>query len=321
MSRPRRLRIHESIRKLVAENQLNVNDLVYPLFIKSGNSVKEAIPSMPGQFRYSADSVLKEMEKVSKAGINSVLLFGLTDNKDEKGLEAVNAKGALQKSISNIKKEFPDIFVMTDVCVCGYTSHGHCGLIRDGYVDNDSTLQMLSQMALSHAEAGADMLAPSAMMDKQVEVIRKTLDGSGFTNTGIMAYSAKYLSSFYGPFRDAANSAPQFGDRASYQMNPPNSKEAMLEMELDISEGADIIMVKPALAYLDIIHQAHLKFNLPIAAYNVSGEYSMIKAASEKGWLDENKAAMEMLMAIKRAGASIIITYFAKQAAGILAEF
>ena len=320
MIRPRRLRISESIRTLVRETYLSVDDLIYPLFVKSGTGVKEPIGAMPGQFRFSVDTLEQELQEVKGLGIKAVLLFGLSDHKDEACTDAVKDDGVVQQAIKMIKAKFPGICVMTDVCVCAYTPHGHCGVVKGEYVDNDSTLDILAAMAVSHAKAGADIVAPSAMMDLQVEAIREGLDEEGYENTGIMAYSAKYYSAFYGPFREAAGSAPQFGDRASYQMDPANADEAMKEIELDVEEGADIIMVKPALAYLDIIKSAKLNFNLPLAAYNVSGEYSMIKAAAEKGWIDEEKCMMEKLLCMKRAGADLIITYFAKDAAKLLVQ-
>ena len=313
--RARRLRKSPSIRALSKENILTVNDLIYPLFVKPGKGVKEEISSMPGQYRISLDMLKTEMEELVELGIKAVLLFGLANEKNEQCSEAMDDNGVVQQAIKYIKKNFPNICVMTDVCVCAHTPHGHCGVIDGGEVHNDKSLELLVGMAASHARAGADIVAPSAMMDFQVAAIREGLDQCDFENVGIMAYSAKYYSSFYGPFRDAADSSPQFGDRASYQMEPANRREATKEMGLDISEGADIIMVKPALAYLDIISDAKSKFDVPVAAYNVSGEYSMIKAAAKMGWVDETKCMMEKLLSMKRAGADLIITYFAKDAA------
>ena len=313
--RARRLRKSPSIRALSKENILTVNDLIYPLFVKPGKGVKEEISSMPGQYRISLDMLKTEMEELVELGIKAVLLFGLAKEKNEQCSEAMDDNGVVQQAIKYIKKNFPNICVMTDVCVCAHTPHGHCGVIDGREVHNDKSLELLVGMAASHARAGADIVAPSAMMDFQVAAIREGLDQCDFENVGIMAYSAKYYSSFYGPFRDAADSSPQFGDRASYQMEPANRREATKEMGLDISEGADIIMVKPALAYLDIISDAKSKFDVPVAAYNVSGEYSMIKAAAKMGWVDETKCMMEKLLSMKRAGADLIITYFAKDAA------
>jgi porphobilinogen synthase len=273
---------------------------------------------MPGVFQLSADELVREAAEVNELGIPAILLFGIPEAKDEMGSEAYASNGIVQRAVKELKERVSDLCVVTDVCLCEYTSHGHCGVVKDGDVDNDATLELLARTALSHAEAGADMVAPSDMMDGRVAVIRDTLDESGLTDTLIMAYAAKYASSFYGPFRDAAHSTPQFGDRRSYQMDPANSDEAIREISLDVEEGADIIMVKPALAYLDVIRRASVEFDLPLAAYNVSGEYSMIKAAAEKGWLDEERVMTEVLTGIKRAGADIIITYFAKNAARML---
>jgi porphobilinogen synthase len=297
---------------------LSVDDLVYPLFAVPGKSVKKPITSMPGQFQLSVDYIAKEAQKAHELGIPAVLLFGIPAKKDEMATGAFAKDGIVHQAVKRIKNEVPDILVITDVCLCEYTSHGHCGMLEKDYVQNDETLEVLAETALSQARAGADMVAPSAMMDGQVAAIREALDENAFEDTPIMAYAAKYASSFYGPFREAAESAPQFGDRKSYQMDPANADEAIREMSLDVGEGADIIMVKPALAYLDIICRAKQEFDLPVAAYNVSGEYSMIKAAAQLGWLDEEKAMIESLTAIKRAGADIIITYFAPQMAKIL---
>ena len=312
--RPRRLRRGEIIRSMVRETSLSAHDFIYPFFVVPGSGVRNPIGSMPGVFQLSVDELAKDAAEVKDLGIPAVLLFGIPEAKDEVGSGAYAQDGIVQRATQALKEKVSDLLVVTDVCMCEYTSHGHCGVIEDGDVDNDATLELLARTALSHAEAGADMVAPSDMMDGRVGAIRETLDESGFTDIPIMAYAAKYASSFYGPFRDAAESAPQFGDRYSYQMDPANSKEAMREISLDIEEGADIIMVKPALSYLDVIRRASIEFDLPLAAYNVSGEYSMIKAAAEKGWLDGERVMMEVLTSIKRAGADIIITYFAKDA-------
>jgi porphobilinogen synthase len=299
---------------MVRETSLSANDFIYPFFVVPGSNVRNPIGSMPGVFQLSVDELVKDAAEVKNLGIPAVLLFGIPEAKDEVGSGAYAQDGIVQQATQELKEKVSDLLIVTDVCMCEYTSHGHCGVIKDGDVDNDATLDLLARTALSHAEAGADMVAPSDMMDGRVGAIRETLDENGFTNISIMAYAAKYASSFYGPFRDAADSAPQFGDRHSYQMDPANSKEAMREISLDIEEGADIIMVKPALAYLDVNRRASREFDLPLAAYNVSGEYSMIKAAAEKGWLDGERVMMEVLTSIKRAGADIIITYFAKDA-------
>jgi porphobilinogen synthase len=300
------------------ETSLSVDDLVYPLFAVPGKSVKKPITSMPGQFQLSVDYIAKEAQKAHELGIPAVLLFGIPAKKDEMATGAFAKDGIVQQAVHSIKNEVPDILVITDVCLCEYTSHGHCGMLEKDCIQNDATLEVLAETAISQARAGADMVAPSAMMDGQVAAIREALDENAFEDIPIMAYAAKYASSFYGPFREAAESAPQFGDRKSYQMDPANADEAIREISLDVGEGADIIMVKPALAYLDIICRAKQEFDLPLAAYNVSGEYSMIKAAAQLGWLDEEKAMMESLTAIKRAGADIIITYWAKEAAKLL---
>jgi len=316
--RARRLRKNENFRRLIRETNLSVDDLVYPLFAVPGKSVKKPITSMPGQFQLSVDYIAKEAQKARDLGIPAVLLFGIPPKKDEMATGAFAKDGIVQQAIKRIKNEVPDILVITDVCLCEYTSHGHCGMLEKDSVQNDETLEVLAETALSQARAGADMVAPSAMMDGQVAAIREALDENSFEDIPIMAYAAKYSSSFYGPFREAAESAPQFGDRKSYQMDPANADEAIREISLDVGEGADIIMVKPALAYLDIICRAKQEFDLPLAAFNVSGEYSMIKAASQLAWLDEEKALIESLTAIKRAGADIIITYFAPQMAKLL---
>ncbi len=316
--RGRRLRKNENMRRLVRETALCIDDLVYPLFAVSGKSVKKPIASMPGQFQMSVDYIAKEAREAYELGIPAVLLFGIPAKKDEQGTGAFAKDGIVQQAVKRIKNEVPDMLVITDVCLCEYTSHGHCGILEKGQVQNDLTLDVLAETALSQAKAGADIVAPSAMMDGQIAAIRETLDENALEDVPIMAYSAKYASSFYGPFREAADSAPQFGDRKSYQMDPANADEAIREISLDVSEGADIIMVKPALAYLDIIYRAKQEFDLPLAAYNVSGEYSMIKAAAQMGWLDEEKAMLESLAAVKRAGADIIITYWAKKFAQLL---
>jgi porphobilinogen synthase len=316
--RARRLRKNENFRRLIRETSLSVDDLVYPLFAVPGKSVKKPITSMPGQFQLSVDYIAKEAQKAHELNIPAVLLFGIPAKKDEMATGAFAKEGIIQQALKRIKNEVPDILVITDVCLCEYTTHGHCGILEKEAVQNDATLEVLAETAISQARAGADMIAPSAMMDGQVAAIREALDENSFEDLPIMSYAAKYASSFYGPFREAAESAPQFGDRKAYQMDPANADEAIREMSLDVGEGADIIMVKPALAYLDIICRAKQEFDLPLAAYNVSGEYSMIKAAAHLGWLDEEKAMIESLTAIKRAGADIIITYFAPQMAKLL---
>ncbi|HUI68156.1 MAG TPA: porphobilinogen synthase [Nitrospirota bacterium] len=316
--RPRRLRSNENIRRMVRETKLSPDDFIYPLFVTHGKGVKKEISSMPGNFQQSIDNVVKDCEEVMGLGIPAVLLFGIPEHKDEVGSEAYSDEGIVQHAIKAIKNKTPELIVITDVCLCEYTSHGHCGVIKNGKVQNDATLELLAREALSHARAGADIVAPSDMMDGRVGAIRHTLDSEDFHDVPIMSYAAKYASSFYGPFREAAESTPQFGDRRSYQMDAPNSREALREVSLDIDEGADIVMVKPALAYLDIIYQVKQQFNLPVAAYNVSGEFSMIKAAAKLGWLDGERAMMESLIAMKRAGADIILTYFAKEAAALL---
>ena len=314
-NRPRRLRRNETVRRMVRETSLSVDDFIYPLFAVPGSGVRDPVSSMPGVFHLSVDQLVQEAEAVKALGIPAILLFGIPERKDEVGSGAYAEDGIVQRAVREVKKKVSDLLLVTDVCMCEYTSHGHCGVIKEGEVENDATLDLLARTALSHAEAGADMVAPSDMMDGRVGAIREVLDESGFSHIPIMSYAAKYSSSFYGPFREAADSAPQFGDRRSYQMDPANSREAIREISLDVEEGADIIMVKPALAYLDVIRWARREFDLPLAAYNVSGEYSMIKAAAEKGWLDGNRVMMEVLTSIKRAGADIIITYFAKDAA------
>lgn len=312
--RPRRLRKNETIRNMVAETFVNPASLVYPMFVVEGTNVKEEIASMPLQYRFSIDKILEELSECVSVGIKSILLFGIPNEKDDKASSAYDCCGIVQRAVMAIKSKFPDLYVITDVCLCEYMSHGHCGIIKDGYVDNDSTLELLARTALSHVRAGADMVAPSDMMDGRVEAIRKILDDNGFENIPIMAYSAKYSSAFYGPFRDAANSAPKFGNRKTYQMDVRNSKEALLEVKLDLKEGADIVMVKPGLAFLDVLRDVVKISDVPVAVYNVSGEYAMVKAAAKLGYIDENAIIRETLIAFKRAGASIIITYHAKEA-------
>ena len=316
--RPRRLRKNEIIRKMVRETTLSVDDLILPLFVTFGKGKKIAIKSMPGHYQLSVDNLAKEVKEIKTLGIPAVILFGIPEHKDEVGSEAYNPKGVVQQAIKAIKDKAPELYVITDVCMCEYTSHGHCGVIKHEDVDNDATLELLAKEALSHVKAGADMVAPSDMMDGRVGAIRKILDENNFSHTPIMSYAAKYASAFYGPFRDAAESTPQFGDRRSYQMDPANSNEALREVRLDIEEGADIVMVKPALPYLDIIRRIKDEFKYPVAAYNVSGEFSMLKAANQLGWMDGERAMMESLVSIKRAGADLILTYFAKEAAKIL---
>ena len=313
--RPRRLRKNETIRSMVAETAVNPDSLVYPMFVVEGECVKEPIPSMPEQFRFSIDEILKELESCVALGLKSILLFGIPSYKDEMASSAYDDDGIVQRAVRSIKTKFPDLYVITDVCLCEYMSHGHCGIVKeDGDVDNDPTLELLAKTALSHAEAGADMVAPSDMMDGRVAAIRGKLDEGGYQNLPIMAYSAKFASAYYGPFRDAADSAPHFGNRKSYQMDVRNGREALREVELDIEEGADIVMVKPGLAFLDVLRQTAEMSCVPVEVYNVSGEYSMVKAAAMAGWIDENSIIRENLLAFKRAGADIIITYHAKEA-------
>ena len=313
--RLRRLRQNERIRRLVRETSLSVDDLVYPLFVCPGKDVKTPISSMVGTFQLSIDHIIEEVDEVERLGIPGVILFGIPERKDEVGSEAYSDDGIIQRAVRAIKEEFPDFLVITDVCLCEYTSHGHCGVVEGDKILNDPTLELLAQQALSHARAGVDMVAPSDMMDGRVAVIRKVLDENGYSEIPILAYSAKFASSFYGPFREAAESAPQFGDRRSYQMDFANALEALREVRLDIQEGADIVMVKPALPYLDVIYRVKEEFDIPVAAYNVSGEYAMIKAAAQLGWVDGERMMMESLLSIKRAGAAFILTYFAKEAA------
>jgi porphobilinogen synthase len=315
ITRLRRLRKGEPIRNLVAETAISIDSFVYPLFISEEIAKPQEISAMPGIKQWTVQTVATEAERAYKLGIPAVLLFGIPKKKDALGSQAYAKTGIIQKAIKQIKKTVPELLVITDVCLCEYTDHGHCGVIQNKFVQNDPSLRLLSAMALSHVQAGADIVAPSDMMDGRVGDIRKTLDKNGFTDIPIMAYSAKYASGFYGPFREAAKSAPQFGDRKTYQMDPRNVREALREVELDISEGADIVMVKPAMPYLDVIYRVKQTTNLPLAAYNVSGEYAMIKAAAQNGWIDEKRTIMEVLTGIKRAGADIIITYFAPQVA------
>ncbi|MDW8322232.1 MAG: porphobilinogen synthase [Armatimonadota bacterium] len=314
--RLRRLRRSKTLRRMVQESILSPDDFIYPLFVQEGTGRCDPIGAMPGQHRFSVDRLPAEVEQLAVLGVPAVLLFGIAVYKDAQASYASRRDGVVPQAIRAIKRFNPDIVVMTDVCVCAYTQHGHCGILReDGYVDNDASLEVLAEMALAHAEAGADVVAPSAMMDAQVAAIRERLDEEGFTETAIMAYSAKYASAFYGPFREAADSAPQFGDRRSYQMDPPNAREAVREVLADVQQGADIVMVKPGLAYLDVVRLVREAVDLPLAVYNVSGEYSMLKAAGEKGWIDERAVGLEMLTAFRRAGADLIITYLAKEAA------
>jgi porphobilinogen synthase len=316
--RPRRLRRNENFRRLVRETKLSVDDLIMPLFIVPGTRVTNPISSMPGIAQLSIDRAVEECKAIRDLGIPGVILFGIPDHKDAVGSDAYADNGIIQRALRTIKEQVPGLLLITDVCFCEYTDHGHCGIIKGQDVDNDATLDILAKEALAHARAGADMVAPSDMMDGRVGAIRQTLDSEGFPHLPIMAYAAKFASGFYGPFREAAESTPQFGDRRSYQMDPPNAEEALREVELDIAEGADIVMVKPALSYLDIIRRVKEKFGYPLAAYNVSGEYAMIKAAALNGWLDGERVMLETLTGIKRAGADIILTYFAKDAAQVL---
>ena len=320
MNRTRRLRKSEGIRRLVKENNLTIDDLIYPLFIEEGENIEKEIVSMPGIFRFSLDRISKELDEVVALNIPAVLLFGIPSEKDEEGTETWNDNGIMQQAVRFIKKNYPSLYVITDVCFCEYTSHGHCGIIHENDVDNDATLINLAKQTISHAKAGVDMVAPSGMMDGTIATMREALDNNGFMNLPIMGYSVKYASAFYGPFRDAADSAPTFGDRRTYQMDPSNRLEGYREASFDDEEGADILMVKPALSYLDIIRDLKEDFDRPIACYNVSGEYAMVKAAAEKGWIDGERVMMESLLSMKRAGADIIITYFAKEVAKILSK-
>ncbi len=317
--RPRRLRKNELFRRMVRETKLSVDDLIYPLFAAAGRNVRKEIPSMPGVFQFSVPNLVKEVKDVRRLGIPAILLFGIPAKKDAVGSDACSDHGIIQTAVRAIKDAVPDILVVTDVCFCEYTDHGHCGILtKDGDVDNDATLEILAKSAVTHARAGADIVAPSDMMDGRVAAIREALDAEGHGGVPIMSYAAKYASGFYGPFRDAAESTPKFGDRRSYQMDPPNVREALREVALDVREGADIVMVKPALAYLDVICRVREAFDLPVAAYNVSGEYSIVKAGARLGWIDGERVMMESLVGIKRAGADMILTYFAKEAAKVL---
>lgn len=318
ITRMRRLRRNENIRKMVRETKLSPEDFIYPIFVRPGSGIRNEIPSMPGQYQLSIDNAVETCREVSDLGIPAVILFGIPEEKDELGSGAYAEDGIVQRALREIKRSVPNLWLITDVCLCEYTDHGHCGVIENQDVANDRTLELLGKEALSHAEAGADMIAPSDMMDGRIGYIREVLDNQEYTGIPILAYSAKYASNYYGPFRDAAESPPQFGDRRSYQMDPPNTREALREVELDLQEGADIIMVKPALAYLDIIREVKDTFEMPTAAYNVSGEYAMIKAAEANGWIDGEAVMMETLTSIKRAGADLILTYFAPEAARLL---
>jgi porphobilinogen synthase len=315
IQRLRRLRQHEAFRRMVRETRLSASDFIYPMFVKEGRDQRQEIASMPGQFRLSVDLLVKEAGEVAGLGIPAIMLFGIPDRKDERGSSGYDPNGIVQRAIKTVKDQVPGLLVITDVCIDEYTTHGHCGIVKEGRILNDETLDCLRAMARTHAESGADMVAPSDMMDGRVAAIRSELDKAGYPELPIMAYAAKFASCFYAPFRDAAGSAPQFGDRQSYQMDPANRREALREIALDVEEGADIVMVKPALPYLDVIAAAKAHTSLPVAAYQVSGEYSMIKAAAKAGWLDESRAILESLLAIKRAGADLILTYFAKDAA------
>jgi len=318
VTRPRRLRRSAALREMVRETRLAPTDFVYPLFVRHGKGVRTEIGSMPEQFHLSPDTLVEEVGAAVEDGVRAVLLFGIPEAKDERGSEAWDDGAAVQTGVRALKKAYPDVLVITDICLCEYTSHGHCGVVHDGKVLNDPTLELLAQTAVSHAKAGADLVAPSDMMDGRVGAIRAALDGEGFDDIAILSYAAKYASAFYGPFREAAGSAPQFGDRRSYQMDPGNVEEALREVALDLEEGADLVMVKPALAYLDVIRRVKDTFGVTVAAYNVSGEYSMLLAAAQRGWIDRERAILETLTAIKRAGASILLTYHAREAARLL---
>jgi porphobilinogen synthase len=313
--RPRRLRRNEMLRSLVRETRLTTANLIYPMFVCPGTKVRQEVSSMPGVYQQSVDQIVEEARDVESLGIPGIILFGLPETKDPRGVSSLNAQGVVQRAIEAIRKAKLKLLVITDVCLCEYTDHGHCGIVEDGEVANDATLEILAQQALSHARAGADIVAPSDMMDGRVAAIRKMLDGNKFEDVAILSYAAKYCSGFYGPFREAAQSAPQFGDRRSYQMDPANAREALREVAMDLEEGADMVMVKPALAYLDVIRRVRDQFDVPIAAYNVSGEYSMVKAAAQNGWLDEKRVVLEILAGIQRAGADILLTYHAKDVA------
>jgi porphobilinogen synthase len=316
--RPRRLRRTAALRAMVRETQLEANDLIWPLFVCSGEGVRREVRSMPGVFNLSIDELVKECEAARRLGVSAVMIFGLPEQKDERGSGAFAEDGITQRAIRALKREVSDLVVLADTCLCEYTSHGHCGVIENNDVANDPTLEILAQTAVSQAQAGADVIAPSGMMDGMIAAIRSGLDAAGFTHLPVLSYAVKYASAFYGPFREAADSAPQFGDRRSYQMDPPNVREALREAELDVEQGADLLMVKPALPYLDVIRAVRERFNLPLAAYQVSGEYAQIKAAGQLGWIDEERVVMESLIAIRRAGADLILTYFAKDVAAQL---
>ena len=320
IQRPRRLRGSENLRKMVRETRMDKSSLIYPLFVKEGTGIEEEIPSMEGQFRYSVDRLPFELERLQNAGVNSIMLFGIPDHKDEVGSGAYDPNGIVQKALREAKKQFPDMYYITDVCMCEYTSHGHCGVLCGHDVNNDATLELLAKTAVSHVEAGADMVAPSDMMDGRVRAIREALDGNGHYGAPIMSYAVKYASAFYGPFRDAAGSAPSFGDRKSYQMDFHNRREGMKEALTDVEEGADIIMVKPAMSYLDMVSEVSKAVNVPVAAYSVSGEYAMVKAAAKMGWIDEERIIGEMAVGAYRAGAQIYITYFAEEIAKMMEE-
>jgi porphobilinogen synthase len=313
--RLRRLRRNEALRSLVRETRLTTANLIYPMFVCPGTKVRQEVSSMPGVYQQSVDQIVEEAREVESLGIPGIILFGLPENKDPRGLSSLHAQGVVQRALEAIRKAKLKLLVITDVCLCEYTDHGHCGIVEDGEVANDATLEILAQQALSHARAGADIVAPSDMMDGRVAAIRNMLDANKFENIAILSYAAKYCSGFYGPFREAAQSAPQFGDRRSYQMDPANAREALKEVKLDLEEGADMVMVKPALAYLDVIRRVRNQFDVPVAAYNVSGEYSMVKAAAQNGWLDEKRVVLEILTGIQRAGADILLTYHAKDVA------
>ena len=320
IQRPRRLRGSENLRKMVRETRMDKSSLIYPLFVKEGTGIEEEIPSMEGQFRYSVDRLPFELERLQNAGVNSIMLFGIPDHKDEVGSGAYDPKGIVQKALREAKKQFPDMYYITDVCMCEYTSHGHCGVLCGHDVNNDATLELLAKTAVSHVEAGADMVAPSDMMDGRVRAIREALDANGHYGAPIMSYAVKYASAFYGPFRDAAGSAPSFGDRKSYQMDFHNRREGMKEALTDVEEGADIIMVKPAMSYLDMVSEVSKAVNVPVATYSVSGEYAMVKAAAKMGWIDEERIMCEMAVSAYRAGAQIYLTYYAKELAKCMDE-
>ena len=320
IQRPRRLRGSENLRKMVRETRMDKSSLIYPLFVKEGTGIEEEIPSMEGQFRYSVDRLPFELERLQNAGVNSIMLFGIPDHKDEVGSGAYDPNGIVQKALREAKKQFPDMYYITDVCMCEYTSHGHCGVLCGHDVNNDATLELLAKTAISHVEAGADMVAPSEMMDGRVRAIREALDANGHYGAPIMSYAVKYASAFYGPFRDAAGSAPSFGDRKSYQMDFHNRREGMKEALTDVEEGADIIMVKPAMSYLDMVSEVSKAVNVPVATYSVSGEYAMVKAAAKMGWIDEERIMCEMAVSAYRAGAQIYLTYYAKELAKCMDE-